>query len=229
MKHLVIYKKRMGLAFTVIAIGAVGYLGSTAYSSASTTEVTGKVQKFVLNPEGDVDGFLLDKGPQIHFPPHMSKQLLAVVSANDEVKIKGHEESSKVFKAETIENLATKKSVVESAPQPPKDRPEPPPGPGGSIAGPGGPDGMLPPPPPGHGPREGLSQLTAEGKIANQLFGRRNEVNGVILANGTIIRFGPRLASDSKAKFDVGQNLRVTGFGTKNAIGESIEAAEVSN
>ena len=171
----------------------------------------------------------------------MSQQLLAVVNVNDEVKMKGREESSKVFKAESIENLATKKSIVESAPQPPL-----PPGPGGPLGGPsgplagpggpggagilgGGPDGKLPPPPRGHGLREGLSQLSAEGKITNQLFGRKSEVNGVILANGTIIRFGPRVVSDSKAKFEIGQNLKVTGFGTKNSIGEAIEATEVSN
>ncbi|RYZ58020.1 MAG: hypothetical protein EOP07_08240 [Proteobacteria bacterium] len=62
-----------------------------------------------------------------------------------------------------------------------------------------------------------------------KLLGRKGEVNGAILADGSIVRFSPRIVEDSKVKVDVGQNLKVTGFGTQNSNGKSLEATSLSN
>ena len=76
---------------------------------------------------------------------------------------------------------------------------------------------------------ESRQQLSAQGKIRTQLYGARGEVNGVILADGTIVRFGPGFLEKSDVKLDVGQSLRASGLGTKNNIGMALEASQMSN
>ena len=172
--------------------------------SENTLELKGTVQRFLMNPQGNVDGFMLDDGTQVKFPPHMSSQLTAVISPKDSVDVKGFRENAKVFKAETVTNTKTSKFVVEAPPIVGLDNKKPRKG-------------------PKHGPRkfEGLQQLSAFGKIQAQLFGRHGEVNGIILSDGTIVHFDPRMLDDesdmSNVKTDVGQSLQASGLGTKNS------------
>jgi hypothetical protein len=212
-------KTKISVLAAVALLTAAG--GYAAYSkSAGREEAKGTVQRYLMNPEGSVDGFLLEDGTQVHFPPHLSSQITEIVSPKDAITLRGEKENGKVFRAETITNVKTAKSLTETPPAPPA-RP----------ALPGKP-GMAPqPPPPLGGPQNlaNLQQLSAEGKVKTQLFGRRGEVNAVILSDDTIVHFGPRVQEDSKAKFNVGDNLKVSGFGTKNAYGQSIEATQLSN
>ena len=71
--------------------------------------------------------------------------------------------------------------------------------------------------------------MSTAGTVASELNGRKGEVNGVILSDDTIVHFGPRLIEDSKVKLTKGSKIKVTGFGTKNEYGQSIEATEVAN
>lgn len=219
----------------IVIVLALGILSSHFASAKSNTasnslDKTGVVQRYLLNPEGDVEGLLLEDGTQIGFPPHLSTELTAIIAPKDKVEIKGFRENAKVFKAESIKNLKTAKVVVDVPAEPPVGRPDeevrplpppPPPhhhpeGPKGDLGGPGR-------------PHEGLQQLTAEGTIQSQLFGRRGEVNGVVLSDGTIVRFGPRVLNESQVKVDIGQTIRVSGFGTKNERGQALEATELKN
>ena len=65
--------------------------------------------------------------------------------------------------------------------------------------------------------------------MQTQVYGKNGDVNGVILADGTNIHFGPALLERSDVSLDVGQKLKVSGFGTKSAIGLSVEASKVVN
>jgi hypothetical protein len=46
-----------------------------AYGNATAPIVTGRITKFLINPNGDVDGLLLGDGTQVNFPPHLSAAL----------------------------------------------------------------------------------------------------------------------------------------------------------
>ncbi|RYZ77529.1 MAG: hypothetical protein EOP05_01480 [Proteobacteria bacterium] len=203
---------------SLLALTAVLVVSGSVAIAASEETVKGTVTRYLTNPEGDVDGLLLNNGTQIHFPPHMSSQLTELVKMNDAVSIKGEKENSHVFHAMTVTNDKSGKSVTEA---PPKMD---------GVAGKGRPPG---PPPGGPGrdkmKRENLEAMTATGKIETELYGRRDEVNGVILSDKTIVRFGPRVSENSKVKTSVGSNLKATGYGTKNDFGKTIEATELSN
>ena len=51
--------------------------------------VTSGVDHFLVNPDGDTDGLVLTNGLEVHFPPHFSAEVLAVVRAGDRVTIYG--------------------------------------------------------------------------------------------------------------------------------------------
>lgn len=52
-------------------------------------ETRGTVTRFLLNPHGEFDGFILDDSRQVHFPPHLSKQLARNVKMGDLVTVRG--------------------------------------------------------------------------------------------------------------------------------------------
>jgi hypothetical protein len=52
-------------------------------------ETTGTVDLFLLNPEGEVDGFILTDGTEIHFPLHMAVEVLDGIRPGSPVKVRG--------------------------------------------------------------------------------------------------------------------------------------------
>jgi len=199
----------------IVGCAALGLVAVVASARTKVTEVKGTVSQILMNPEGDADGFLLQDGTQVHFPPHLSKDLQATVAANDAVTIQGVSEGSKRMRAETITNAKTNKVLKDTPPTVGRKEKAPP-----------------PPPAPGAGPgprHESLTELSSEGKVTSQLYGPGGNVDGVILSSGAIVHVGPRLVDSSKVKMDVGSQLRASGFGTKNELGQSFEATKLEN
>src|SRR5207247_3414385 len=64
------------------------------YDVQQLPETRGTVQRFTLTPRGDLDGFLLADGTEVHVPPHLSAQLAAAVRAGDPVSVRGYRSSS---------------------------------------------------------------------------------------------------------------------------------------
>ncbi len=121
-------------------------------------------------------------------------------------------ENAKVVRADTITNLKTNTSVKDVPPERGDDVPPPPP----------------PKPPMAGGPHRSLKEMTVTGSVTEELYGRRGEVNGVVLGDQTIVHFGPRLLDETKVKFAKGSKIKVTGFGSTNEFGQSIEATDVT-
>jgi hypothetical protein len=78
--------------------------------------VEGIVNRYLVNPHGEVDGVLLSNGTQIKFPPHMSADLTRAVKPNDKITAPGRPERAPVFTAFSITNASTGQTVVESRP-----------------------------------------------------------------------------------------------------------------
>ena len=57
--------------------------------SAHLPETKGTLDRFLLNPHSEADGLLLTDGMEVHFPPHMSKPVVAAFKSGDKVKIRG--------------------------------------------------------------------------------------------------------------------------------------------
>lgn len=161
---------------------------------------TGIVKRFTVNPHGEVDGLILEDGTFAKFPPHMGAELTAAVKAGDTVSLRGFREYGGTVKALAVTNEGSKRAVVEHPPLP-------------GIAK-----------MPKHLRFATLSRLQASGKVERPLYGKKGEINGVVLDEGTAVRFPPHAAFQFATQLQPGQTLAVEGLGTQNEYGRGIEA-----
>jgi hypothetical protein len=171
-------------------------------ASSQTTLVQGSVAQYLMNPDGFVDGLLLSDNTIIRFPPHLGQVLVQTVSRRDVVRVEGFYESPGSLHALSIIDLQSQRSVVDTPPSP-----------------------RHPPPPrPGSVPRQPLS---ASGTIRVLTHGKRGEVDGVVLSDGTLIHFPPPVGVQFAALLREGSPLAATGSGISNESGRSLEATAI--
>ncbi|WP_035512869.1 hypothetical protein [Paraburkholderia nodosa] len=166
-----------------------------------TPVAQGLVRRFTINPEGDVDGFLLDDGTLVSFPPHMGTQLVEFVQPGDRVVVDGLRDSSGDIKAQQIRNARTGQQLVDQPPGPPDA-------------------GRLPPALRG----AGLVRLTARGTILQVTTAPRGEPDGVLLRDGTVIKLTPPAAQQFIDLLKPGIEVAAAGYGTRNQYGEALQA-----
>jgi hypothetical protein len=171
-------------------------------ASFQTTVVQGVVAQYLMNPDGFIDGLLLSNNTIIRFPPHLGQVLTQTVSPQDIVRVEGFFESSGTFHASSIIDLQSQRSVADYPPPP----------------------GHPPAPRPGSLPRRPLS---ANGTIRVLTQGKRSEINGVVLADGTVVRFAPTVGMQFAALLREGNQFAATGYGTSNQYGRSFEATAI--
>jgi hypothetical protein len=171
-------------------------------ASFQTTVVQGVVSQYLMNPDGFVDGLLLSNNTIIRFPPHLGEVLTQTVSPQDIVRVEGFFESSGTFHASSIIDLQSQRKVADYPPPP----------------------GRPSPPRPGSLPRRPLS---ANGTIRVLTQGKRSEINGVVLADGTVVRFAPTVGMQYAALLREGNQFAATGYGTSNEYGRSFEATAI--
>ena len=59
------------------------------YDPQQLPAINGTVNRYTLTPRGDVDGLILADGTEVHFPPHLSTQLVYAVKPGDAVTVRG--------------------------------------------------------------------------------------------------------------------------------------------
>ncbi|PSF37883.1 hypothetical protein C7H19_07850 [Aphanothece hegewaldii CCALA 016] len=162
----------------------------------------GKVEQYLLNREGMVEGVLLSNGTQVKFPPHMSSSLVNTVKPGDTVMIMGQAGMSSSFgqevRAYSITNSATKRSVVD---QPPTT------------------------PPTMSSMSMNSSTMSVEGTAKHWLVGQGGEINGIILSNGAQVKLPPQVGNQLSNLAKVGSRIQAQGMGMKNNYGQVVEAA----
>jgi hypothetical protein len=174
------------------------------YLQVAETVVQASVSRFLLNARGDIDGLLLGDGTQVQFPPHMTDELIAVVRPGDRVSVQGYREYNlPVVKALSITNLGTQRSVVEHPPTQPLPR--------------------LPRLP----FMQDLHELSAQGTVEHLLYGKRGEVNGILLSDGSVVHFPPPVAYQLGTSLQIGQRLSAAGYGVENQYGRALEATSI--
>lgn len=155
-----------------------------------TRSISGRVKSFVKNGRGDVDGFELEDGVLVHFPPHLSTQVTQLVATGDRVQVAGRNDTlpkgETVFRAEQIEKGNVKIEI---------DEPRPPRGPR-----------------PPHGPRhEADEPMTASGTIREFQKNRHGDIDGFLLADGTEVKVPPHQGSELQAITKVGDEVKIDG------------------
>lgn len=161
---------------------------------------TGTLSRFVINPEGDVDGFLLSDGSLVRFPPHMGSQLVNTVHQGDSVRIAGFRDGAGNVSGQQITDERTSRQIVD----------QPPPVNGMRV------------PPSLRG--AGLVKLSVRGTVARVTTAPGGEPDGVMLTNGTIIRMPPPVAQQFASLIRPDVVVAAIGYGTHNQYGEALQA-----
>ncbi len=168
----------------------------------SLPETAGTVELFVLNPHGEVDGFVMRSGRNgdilVHTPPHMEKQLTRHVKVGDKVTVNGVRPRGAELLAAVAVTAKNGHQVIDNGPDHDREHP--------AVD---------------HEPME------AEGKVYLSLFGPKGELRGALLTDGTTIRVGPKDAGHFTKLLKPGAALAVRGDGIKTRHGRVIHAKDV--
>ncbi len=206
----------------VALVRGVSRGGSAALSFFQTT-VSGQVSAYLLDPRGGVDGLLLTNGDQLRFGPQTGAALAAVVKVGDEVTATGRAGTASSYGREIrVKSLtAAGQTFTEMGPGgPPHHGPHGPKGHHGP-GGPGGPDAPEAPDAPGE-------TITATGAVAAHLVNREGEVDGLLLASGEQVRFGPEVGVLVVAAEAAGAtSATVEGQGVRTERGTMVRAARI--
>jgi hypothetical protein len=112
--------------------------GAPIYDLQQLPATEGTVSRYTLTPRGDVDGLILTDGTEVHFPPHLSTQLVYAIKPGDSVRVRGLRAlSAPLVAAISITNDASGQTVLDN-------------GPGGG---------------PGPGPREARQAMSVQGRV----------------------------------------------------------------
>jgi hypothetical protein len=99
----------------VVNNGGSGAERSDDFQQLPATRDT--VSRYTLTPRGDVDGLILADGTEVHFPPHLSTQLVYAIKPGDAVTVRGLKAlNTPLIAAIAITNDATSNTVVDSRP-----------------------------------------------------------------------------------------------------------------
>ena len=169
-------------------------------------EVSGTLDRFLLNPHGDADAMLLVDGTEVHFAPHMSGELQAAIRTGENVRIRGvRPRGCDLIAAVAIETSGGRRIVDNGPPK------------GGSAEE----------KPDAHAARPKGEPMDAEGIVERVLHGPRGEARGVLLEDGRVIRIPAHGAERHAPLLAPGKTLAVRGEGLVAALGTAIEAREI--
>lgn len=170
-------------------------------AAMAPTNVEGVVERWLVNPDGEIDALLLAGGGLVRFPPHLDKQLAAVARPGDRITATGRPEANgRDVTAYTIRNVATGQQVVDTPPDP------------------------FLPKLPKHVRYAALQPMDLSGTVERQLYGPRGEVNGVLLKGGDVVRFPPQAFYIQAEKYTAGAPFAASGRGSVTAYGRALEA-----
>ncbi len=171
--------------------------------AATAAVINGRVERWLVNPNGEVDGLLLADGTQVGFSPRLSADAQSALKVGDNVEVSGRRAANApVIRASSLKATGSGRIVAIQPPVPGEAKPAP------------------------RAPRDpgALTAINASGRVARILYTGRGDANGVLLDSGTIVRFPPHVGAAYASTLQPGSTLQARGWGTRNANGTSIEA-----
>ncbi|MFE8645851.1 hypothetical protein ACFX58_12280 [Sphingomonas sp. NCPPB 2930] len=169
-----------------------------AAPAGTVPTVSGRLERWLVTPNGTVDGFLLADGTQVNVPPHLSAAWLQAARPGDTVQVGG-------WRTPQVPVLRATRLTV-----------------GGRTLEDTPPAAGMPPPSP---PEAGaLAAISASGRVVRQLYTPGGEAHGVLLDNGSIVRFPPHVGTAMAAAIQPGASLFARGWGSRAPQGTALEA-----
>ncbi|MBC8635561.1 hypothetical protein IAG25_01950 [Caballeronia sp. EK] len=170
----------------------------------SLPETRGKVTRFLLNPHGEIDGIVLGvrQALQVHFPPHLSRQIARQVAVGDEVRVRGVKPRGADMIAAVSLTPKNGKVILDEGPHHDGEKHQKP-----------------------HVERK---PMEASGEVVLSLFGPKGELRGALLDDGTSLRMPPHAAAELTAYLAPGAHVQAWGHGIRNRHGRTIEVDEIA-
>ena len=92
-------------AAALLAGGSLAALAAAPEPNPMDASISGTVAHYTLAPKGEVDGFVLGDGTQVHVPPHQAAALVFTARPGDTVSVQGRRaEGGSVIEAGLIRN-----------------------------------------------------------------------------------------------------------------------------
>jgi len=170
----------------------------------SLPEVKGTLERFVLNPHGEVDGFVMTgkegEVTLVHTPPRMEVELTKQVKAGDTITVRGVRPRSAELLAAVAVTAQTGRQIIDQGPDHHREH-----------------------------PKVDHKIMQAEGTVRLSLFGPKGELRGALLTDATVVRIGPKEAEQVAKLLKPGARLAVRGDGLETRNGRVIHAKEAGS
>lgn len=184
---------------------------AATYDPAQLPTFQGKVVQYDLSPHGDIDGVILDSGLEVHTSPRQATEVAAAVRPGDRVTIHGLKARElSLVRARSLTNDTSAATVVDNE----GSRGQEEHGHGGEHERHRG----------HHGGSGRGAPGEVQGRIKMQLHDPDGDVDGVLLADGTIVHFPSQMATAKAAQLAPGQNLFVQGDVNLSGLGKLVNA-----
>ena len=165
-------------------------------------ETRGTVSRFLLNPRGELDGFILGKDRQVHFPPHLASQVVRHVAVGDKVRVRGLKPRAADIVAAVAITGPDDKIIVDNGP--PHDKPH-------------------------HDkPHAAMQPTVASGTVLISLHGPKGELRGALLDDGTSLRMPPHAAEELQGYLQAGAHVQAWGQGVRNKHGCTLDVHDIA-
>jgi hypothetical protein len=164
--------------------------------------VAGNVECFVLNPHGEVDGFVI-AGPKqaitlVHTPPHMAEKLVRHVKIGDAIGVQGVRPRGAELLAAVAVTAEDGRRIFDEGPQEHRKH-----------------------------PKVEHEKMNVEGTVRLSLFGPKGELRGALLNDGTTIRVGPKEAKAVAKFLSPGAAVAASGEGIKTSYGRVVAVRKI--
>jgi hypothetical protein len=169
----------------------------------SLPEIAGTLEQFVLNPHGEIDGFLMQSGKQVtlvHAPPHLHDELSRHLKPGEEVRVRAVRPRGAALLDAVAVTGENGRQIVDDGPDHDREH-----------------------------PKVEHRQMTAEGVVRVSLFGPKGELRGAVLMDGMSVRIGPKEAENCSELLAPGASVAVRGEGLETKYGRVIHAREIGD
>ena len=163
----------------------------------------GIVDRYLLNPRGEVNGLLLRDGSQMHVTLRAAQDLTKAVQPGDHIRVHGRRVSdSPLVKPDVIINVTDGRSFTVpyrlDLPMPPREE------------------------------RRTVTEMHAAGTIQVLLYDHlKDVVNGALLSDGMQVRLPPDVGDHFHSSLQQNMDVEVRGYGTTTPYGSALEAIAI--
>jgi hypothetical protein len=160
-------------------------------------QTVGNVVQFTQNAKGELDGLILDRDRQVHFPPHLGRQVAKAIAIGDKIHVRGVRPRGAPVIAAVSLGKSHGTEIVDNGPDAEKHRGKP-----------------------AKAPRK-AGRVSGDVRLA--LHGPQGELCGALLTDGTVVRFDPRAAARKAGQLTMGARFSGQGMATETPFGRVVE------